>query len=133
MFFDLKDTTVNINKITEVKVSGNNTLDITFGDGKARVYRANGDAHITARQMTNDFIVQVIPCHAPVFNVYEESNENGQRIYFHERVNFFALCIDGTVRSLSNADGFYDFVDGAKNFVGFFDEDMLGGFPTQES
>jgi len=133
MFYALNDdTVVNLNKIRDIRTVGKNSLRIIYDNDKVVLHTTNGDAGIELRYMTDDMITQVIPNTAAIFNVFGGSFIDGKEYFYHERVNFFALCINGTVNSLSNSGGYYELAKDINGFEGFYDEDMLGRYPKQE-
>jgi hypothetical protein len=125
MFFDFVYGSVNISKIREIDVAREDAVRITFNDGGAKIYGTFGDADRAIEQF-NRTIQQLIPCTAPLYNVYD----NGDGTYCTERVHFRALCADGRVRSLASPDRFFELADEASNFNGCYTEERLGGFPA---
>jgi hypothetical protein len=125
MFYDLNNkATINVTKIREVRTLSDNSMRIIFNNGDSVDYNTFGDANIKLRYMTEDMIVQVIPCHAAIYNVFSDTDDEGNETYYKERVHFFALCNDGFIKSLSLADGYFDFAKEADNFKGFYGDDM---------
>ena len=119
---------VNISKIRAIETAGKNALRITFDNGDTETVNAHGDAD-TAAELFGQTILQLIPCTVPIYNVYD--NHDGT--FFHERVDYFALCADGVIRSLDNADGFFQFADDASNFKGFYGESRLDDYPQSKA
>jgi hypothetical protein len=129
IFFNIIGTkSINIGKIREIGIARKDALEITFDDGNTEIYSVyvNADKVIERFEKT---IIQLILCTTPVYNVY--SNRDGS--YFHERVDYLALCADGTVRSLSRADICFELADEVSNFTGCFHEDRLYDYPKNNS
>lgn len=124
IFFEVKNTLINISKIKDISLAEKHSVRITFDDDSEGVYETREEAFYTL-ELLGKTAVQLIPCAAPMFNVFK--NEDGS--YFHERVSCLALCADGAVRSLTGAD-YIAFAEEEKNFVGFYDEGGLTHFPT---
>jgi hypothetical protein len=130
LFFELRDVIVNVNKIKEVGIARKDALRITFDDDSTEVYGTYGDADSAAENLGKT-IIQVIPCTAPMYNVYRNKDEKG--IYHNERVYFLALCADGAVRSLSGDDLHMELAENATNFVGVYGKERLKDFPESEN
>ena len=127
--FNTENKAVNISKVREIDIARKSgALYVTFDNGDSEVYSVHGDVEDAAIQFGRT-IVQFIPCAAPTYNIYKDGEES----YFHERVEFFALCADGEIRSLANADGHFELADEALNFIGFFGEDRLHEYPEKET
>ena len=120
-FFDA-DKGVNISKVREIKAACEDKVRITFDNGDTKTFSTESDANY-AVELFNKTIVQLIPCTAPYFNVYSDDET-----YSVERFDYFALCADGEIRSLTGADMFFELSDNECNFVGFFSEDMLAQY-----
>ena len=130
IFIEFKDTLVNIGKIKEISLARKDALRIAFDDGSTEVYSTYGDADRAAETLAKT-VVQIIPCTAPLYNVYKDDGEKG--VHFHERVQFLALCADGAVRSFADADMDLVLADEADNFRGIFTKDRLKDFPAAEA
>ena len=128
VFYDIKGKSVNVSKIREIGIARKDALRIIFDDGDSEIYSVYGDA-ADEKERLGMVITQLIPCSASFYNIYD--NEDGG--YFRERVDFFALCADGAVRSLSNADGYFVIADVTSNFIGCFEESRLSYFPESPS
>ena len=132
MFYDLNSKqTVDVRKIREVCAMSDSSMRIVFDGGDMEDYNTYGDANVILKRMTEEMIVQIIPCHAAIFNVFSDKDDAGNEIYYHERVHYFALCNDGYVQSLSLADGYFDFAKEAINFKGFYGDDMPEKYKVQ--
>jgi len=127
VFYEFKNTLVNISKIREVSLENGDAVRITFDDDSAGVYNTHGEADRAVEQLGKT-AVQLVPCTVPMFNVYKEDNG----AYLHERVPCLALCADGSIRSIAGGD-YIDFADDVSNFVGFFDENALKNFPETQN
>ena len=125
VFFDIKDSAVNISKVKEIGIAGEKALKISFDDGTSEIYEVYGSAEKAAERF-GKYIVKVIPCAAPYYNVYK--NNDGS--YHHERVYFLAMCADGVIRSFAEPYRFIDLADEAKNFIGYYIESDLGKYPA---
>jgi hypothetical protein len=129
IFYDFNlNKSINISKIRGIDIAGKKSLRITFNDGDSEIVNTYGDAE-TATELFGKTILQLIPCTAPIYNVYD--NHDGT--FLRERVDYFALCVDGVIRSLDCVDGYFDFADGASNFKGFYIENMLDEYPESKS
>ena len=126
-FFD-PDTGVNISSVREIDIARKNAVSITFDNGDEQIYEVGKDASKEI-ECFGRTIVQVIPCAAPFYNVYRNTEGVG---YIHERINYFALCVDGEIRSLSDAQTFFELADEMCNFVGIISEPMLGKYPKSK-
>jgi hypothetical protein len=130
IFYKLNSYFVNIGKIRGISVAQKNAVQIIFDNGDSEIFSTNLDANIDLKLFRNT-ILQVIPCTAPLYNIYENEDNT---TYFRERVHFLGLCADGEIRSFTCADGFMELVDidMANNFIGFFSEENLEDFPENE-
>jgi len=124
IFFDVNGTSVNLSKIREIAVERMDAIRVTFDDGDVEIYSVYGDAEDAIERLQRT-IMQITPCAEAIYNVYK-NNDNG---YFHERVEYLALCADGVVRSLSQPAVYFDLAAEAANFVGCFEERALGDYP----
>jgi hypothetical protein len=99
--------------------------------------QTKGEAAAQFKRMTQEMIVKIIPCHAEIYNVFADEGGDGgidgNESYRQERVHFFALCIDGSIKSLSLHDGVLDFAEKAPRFVGYFGEDMPEKYKAQKT
>ena len=120
-FFD-GEKGVNISKVREIRMTRKNEVKVTFDNADTKIFDTEVDAS-HAIESFNRTIVQLIPCTSPYFNVYEDGDN-----YSHERIDYFALCADGEIRSLTGADMYFELADNVCNFVGFFNENMLAEF-----
>ena len=127
VFFGIDEAVVNISKVRKIS-TGWDTVEITFDDGETETYRPKGGPDEAVDRIGRT-ILQVIPCKASFYNVYKDI-EIG---YFHERVDYLALCADGCVRSFVKPDSFFALADEAPNFVGCFGEDKLSDYPMNNS
>lgn len=129
MFYDFKnDSLVNIGKIKEVNVAKKDSIRVIFDDDSVKIYNAHGDARNAVKRFGKT-ITQIVPCDAPLYNVFMNDDET----YFYERVHFLALCADGVIRSIDGSDGFFELSDEANNYVGYFNEDRLGDYPESKN
>ena len=133
VFYDLPDAKVNINNIREILKEGENHVRIVFTNGDCQRYQAfNADYHI--KRITEGHIQQLIPCIAPLYNIYEEPDDDCEIIFFSwERVNFLALCANGSVRSLTSCNGYFEFADEMSDYYGCFVKDALFEFPKKNN
>ena len=127
IFIELGNKCINIDKIREIEIAQNNIINITFDDSSVGAYNTYEDAENAVVELTRT-IVQLVPCTSPLYNVYK--NRTGG--YFHEQVDYVALCADGMVRSLAKAEYSLTLAEEALHFVGCFDEDKLDDFPEDE-
>lgn len=74
------------------------------------------------RLMGRHHITQVIPCHIPLWLVWQNANE-----YSAERVHFLALCANGELRPLT-PQGNWMWNDGEYNPEGLYCENELDQF-----
>ena len=115
---------INISKIREIKILGSKALQTTFDNGDIKIYHTCGKVEETIEHFRKT-IIQLIPCTSALYNVY--SNEDGS--YFHERVDYLALCVDGEIRTLSKSHRFFILAESESNFIGCFDEEILSEYP----
>ena len=127
IFLDLKNASVNVGKIKEIGIARKDAVRITFDDESSDVYSTYGDAESFMERFDRT-VLQIVPCTVPMYNVYK--NDDGT--YFHERVEYLALCADGSVRSYASADLYLELAAEASNFVGYFCEENLKNFPTSK-
>ena len=72
-------------------------------------------------------VVQVIPCVAPLYEVYSKDSRDEE--FFCNRLHFVGLCADGEVRALTLTEGRFEVVgDNVKNFCGIIPEKRLPGW-----
>ena len=126
IFFEVKDSIVNVAKVKAISLAGDNAVRIEFDDGFTDVCSTHGGAERALEELGRA-IVQLVPCAAPMYNVYK--NNDGS-YYYHERVYFLALCVDGAVRSLAAAGSSLTLADGSKKFVGYYAAERLKEFPA---
>ena len=124
--FNMNDY-INISKIQGIGIAGKKAQRITFDGGDSEIVNTFGDSE-TATELFGQTILQLIPCTAPIYNVYD--NHDGT--FLRERVDYFALCVDAVIRILDCVDGYFDFADGASNFKGFYIENMLDEYPESK-
>jgi hypothetical protein len=129
LFFNVKHATINAAKVRELYTDAerDDAVNITFDDGYTELYSTDGDGYKVIEKLERS-IIQIIPCTAPIYNIYE--NEDGS--HWHERVHYIVLCLDGEIRSLYHGDGDFEFAEDLMNFVGCFDEDSLIEYPTDK-
>ena len=126
IFFKIRNIRINTGKVRDIAIIREDALGITFDDGKTEIFDTYGDARLDIEKFEKT-IVQLIPCTAPIYNVYKYKDG-----FSHERVDFFALCADGEVRSLDKADMFFELAEESSNYIGYFDEDQLCEFPQTD-
>jgi len=131
VFCDLPNAKVNVNDIREILKEGENHVRIVFTNGDCQRYQAfNADVHI---KRITEHIQQLIPCTAPLYNIYEEPDDGELAFFSWERVNFLALCADGSVRSLTSCNGYFEFADEISDYYGCFAKDELCEFLKKDN
>ena len=125
IFFDVNDTAINLGKVKEIGRASEKAIRISFDDGASEVYDVEDSAEAAAERF-GKFIVQIIPCNAPYYNVY--ANDDGS--YIHERVHFLVMCADGYIRSLSEPCCYMYLADESENYIGIYNEAQLAKYPT---
>ena len=128
VFFDVDDTAINLSKVKEIGIAGEKALKISFDDGTSQICEVYDSAEKAAERFKK-FVVHIIPCAAPFYNVYK-NNDGG---YSHERVYFLAMCADGAVRSFAhpkyNCTMDMNLADENDSFIGYFNENELIKYP----
>ena len=73
IFFKIRNIRINTDKVRDVSIIREDALGITFDDGKTEIFDTYGDAQYDIEKFEKT-IVQLIPCTAPIYNVYKQKD-----------------------------------------------------------
>lgn len=128
MFIFIGNDYLNANAIRSLSCSQEHTVQVEFNDGSTIPYTTGEQKATDAIQCCLLGIVQLMPCTEELYDVYTESDG----FYYHERVKWLALCLDGRVYSVDHCDGYMEpnALQTCSNYLGYFTKDRLSEFPT---
>jgi|GEM_PF-4946926 len=104
MIIKIGEYLVNTDNIINIKVNSTNSVCVLHKGGHEKKYTlGESERPSDILQKYARTIVQVVPVKENRYmNAYfEETDENGEKIYSYENVDFLALCLDNKIRSLT--------------------------------